>query len=84
MDRLGPHSGFCLFLLDTPFHARSAPSELALERTSWLLSRPLPDGVTVAPVVPWFEQPGGGIKITLDRPVRWCADTGLLEPFVVG
>ena len=85
LDRIGPHSGFCLFLLDTPFHERSAPpTDLALERTGWLLSRPLPDSVTVAPGVPWFEQPAGGIMITLDRPVRWYADTGVLKPFVVG
>jgi len=43
----------------------------------------LPDGVRVSPVRPWFEQSGGGLMVTLDRPVRWYADAGVLAPFTV-
>lgn len=85
LDRIGPDSGFCLFLLDTPFAERSSPpTDMGLSRRGWLVREPLPATVQVDPVVPWFEQPGGGIMVRLDRPVRWYADTGALVPFAVG
>lgn len=84
LDQIGPDSGFSLFLLDTPFAQRSSPpTDLALPRRGWLLREPLPDTVRVAPVVEWFGQPGGGILVTLDRPVRWYYDTRRVDAFAV-
>lgn len=85
LDRIGPDSGCCLFLLGTPFHERSSPpTDVQLERRGYLLRRPLPASARVSPVVPWFGQPGGGVMVTLDRPVRWYCDTGLVDAFAPG
>ena len=84
LDQIGPDSGYCLFLLDTPFSQRSSPpTDLELPRRGYLLRRPLPPTVRVSPVVPWFGQPGGGIMVLLDRPVRWYYDTGHVDAFAV-
>ncbi|MBC7633918.1 TNT domain-containing protein [Aeromicrobium sp.] len=80
LDHLGPSSGHCLFLLDTPFSERSAPpTDLELSRTVFLVRAPLGGAVSVGPVQPWFGQPGGGILVTLERPVRWYYDTGVVD-----
>jgi hypothetical protein len=80
LDHIGFSSGHTLFLLGTPFPERSSPpTDLQLPRTAFLLRAPLSGGVRVGPLQPWFGQPGGGIMITLDRPIRWYYDTGILD-----
>lgn len=84
LDHLGADSGRTAFLYDTPFSQRSSPpSDLELPRTGYLVRRPLPGTTTVSPVVPWFGQPGGGILVVFERPLRHLVDTGHLEPFAV-
>jgi hypothetical protein len=80
LDHIGPDSGHTLFLLDTPFSQRSSPpTDLNLTRTVYVVTKPLPASTSVAPVVPWFGQPGGGIMVSLDHPIRWCYDAGYLD-----
>lgn len=80
LDHIGFESGHVLFLAGTPFAERSSPpTDLELPRTGYLLKAPLPTAATVAPVVPWFGQPGGGVMVSLDRPIRYYYDTGLLD-----
>lgn len=80
LDHVGLENGHTLFLLDTPFGQRSSPpTDLPLPRTGYLLKRELPQVVTVAPVVPWFGQPGGGVMVSLDRPIRYYYDIGHLD-----
>ena len=84
LDHIGSDSGHTAYLLDTPFAQRSSPpTDLRLPRTGYLVRRPLPDSTTVSPVVPWFGQPGGGILVVFERPLRHLVDTGHLEPFAV-
>lgn len=84
LDHIGTDSGRTAFLYDTPFsHRSSPPSDLELPRTGYLVRQPLPDTTTVSPVVAWFGQPGGGILVVLERPLRHLVDTGHLEPFAV-
>ena len=84
LDHLGSDSGHTAFLLDTPFSQRSSPpSDLELTRTGYLVRRPLPESTSVSPVVPWFGQPGGGILVSFERPLRYLVDTGHLEPFAL-
>lgn len=84
LDHIGADSGRTAFLYDTPFSQRSAPpTDLELPRTGYLVRRPLPDTTTVSPVVAWFGQPGGGILVAFERPLRHLVDTGHLEPFAV-
>lgn len=80
LDHIGFESGHVLFLAGTPFAERSSPpTDLQLPRTGYLLKAPLPTAATVAPVVPWFGQPGGGVMVSLDRPIRYYYDVGLLD-----
>lgn len=80
LDHVGLPSGHTLFLLDTPFAQRSSPpTDLQLPRTAFVLRAPLGPDVAVSAVRPWFGQPGGGIMVTLDRPVRWYYDTRILD-----
>lgn len=82
LDHIGYESGHVLFLLDTPFSERSSPpTDLRLPRTGYLLRKPLPQTTRVERVVPWFGQPGGGVMVSLDRPIRYYYDTGLLDRF---
>lgn len=84
LDRLGGDSGHVLFLYDTPFGQRSSPpTDLELPRQGWLLRQPLPETARVERVVPWFGQAGGGVMVTLDRPVRFYYDTRVLDAFGV-
>ena len=84
LDHIGSDSGHTAYLLDTPFSERSAPpTDLQLPRTGYRVLQPLPPTTGVAPVVPWFGQPGGGILVSFDRPLRFYVDTGHLEPFAV-
>jgi len=80
LDHIGFSSGHTLFLLDTPFPERSSPpTDLQLPRTAFVLRAPLSGAVRVGPIQPWFGQPGGGIMIPLERPIRWYYDTGILD-----
>jgi hypothetical protein len=80
LDHIGFDSGHCLFVLDTPFSARSAPpTDLDLPRAFFRIAQPLPSTVPVGQIQPWFGQPGGGIVVQLNRPVRWYVDEGLLD-----
>lgn len=80
LDHLGTDSGHVLFPLGTPFPRRSAPpTDLHLPRTGYLVRQAIPASVRVEPVAPWFGQPGGGMMVTLDRPIRWYHDTGRLD-----
>ena len=66
------------------FAERSAPpTDLRLPRTGYLVRQPLPDTTAVSPVAPWSGQPGGGVLVVLERPLRHLVDTGHLEPFAV-
>ena len=82
LDHIGFDSGHTAFLLDTAFAERSSPpTDLQLPRTGYLVRQPLPETTAVGPVVPWFGQPGGGILVGFERPLRFYVDTGHLEPF---
>jgi hypothetical protein len=80
LDHIGLENGHTLFLLDTPFGERSLPpTDLRMPRTGYVLKHPLPPMAVVGPVVAWFGQPGGGIMVSLDRPIRYYYDLGLLD-----
>jgi hypothetical protein len=82
VDHIGPESGHCLYLLNTPMGQRSLPpTDLNLDRTGYVVAGPLPPGATVQAVEPWFGQVGGGVMITLPQVIRYYVDTGLLLPF---
>jgi len=84
LDHIGPPSGHVLHLFATPFEQRSLPpTDLNLPRTGYVLDGELPASCTVAPVEPWFGQPGGGIAVWLDRVIAYHVDQGLLAPFAV-
>jgi len=85
LDHIGLENGHTLFLLDTRFAERSSPpTDVSLPRTGYLLRHPLPPVVQVAPVLPWFGQPGGGVMVSLDRPIRYYYDLGLLDRLRLG
>ena len=79
LDAFGPDTGHHLYAARTPFPARSQPpSDAAAARRTYRVEAPLPDTVHEGRAAPWFEQPGGGAMVVLDRPIRWYVDQGLL------
>lgn len=84
VDRFGPEQGHTLFLYRTPFPDRSSPpSDLVQPYHSYVTLRTLPPTVTYGAVAPWFEQPGGGVMVALDRSLRWYYDAGFLDEVVL-
>lgn len=47
----------------------------------YALGTPMP-GAMEGVAAPWFEQPGGGAMVVLERPVRWYVDQGYLVELV--
>jgi hypothetical protein len=45
----------------------------------YVVERPLPESVRQGVARPWFEQPGGGSMVALDRCLRWYNDAGCLD-----
>ena len=79
-DRFGSDDGNSLFAFRTPVPMRSlSPTEATSSYRVYVVRRPLGGGVRAGRVTPWFEQPGGGVKIQLPRCVRWYCDTGFLD-----
>lgn len=80
LDVIGPETGHHLFALATPFPARSQPpSDVGASYLTFRVVRPMPDTVQEGRAAPWFEQPGGGAMVVLDRPIRWYVDQGFLH-----
>lgn len=80
LDVLGPETGHHLYALGTPFPARSQPpSDVGAPYLTVRVAQPLPATVLEGRAAPWFEQPGGGAMVVLDRPIRWYVDQGYLE-----
>lgn len=80
LDVLGPETGHHLYALGTPFPARSQPpSDVGAPYFTFRVVQPLPATVLEGRAAPWFEQPGGGAMVVLDRPIRWYVDNGYLE-----
>jgi hypothetical protein len=81
LDVIGPETGHHLYALGTPFPARSQPpSDVGAPYFALRVVRALPPTVHEGRAAPWFEQPGGGAMVVLDRPLRWYVDQGFLEP----
>lgn len=78
LDLVGTDSGHHLFALGTPFPQRSQPPTEAGGPYHRYEVRELPPGTREGVVAPWFEQPGGGAMVVLQRPVRWAVDHGYL------
>lgn len=80
LDVVGPETGHHLYALGTPFPARSQPpSDVGASYFTFRVAQPLPPVVLEGRAAPWFEQPGGGAMVVLDRPIRWYVDHGYLE-----
>lgn len=79
LDVIGPETGHHLYALGTPFPARSQPpSDVSAPYFTFRVAQPLPRTVQEGQAAPWFEQPGGGAMVVLDRPIRWYVDRGYL------
>lgn len=79
LDVIGPETGHHLYALGTPFPARSQPpSDVGAPYFTFRVAQPLPATVLEGRAAPWFEQPGGGAMVVLDRPIRWYVDNGYL------
>lgn len=80
LDVIGLETGHHLYALGTPFPARSQPpSDVGAPYFTFRVAQPLPGTVREGRAAPWFEQPGGGAMVVLDRPIRWYVDNGYLE-----
>jgi hypothetical protein len=78
LDLIGADTAHHLYALATPFPERAQPpSDAGTEYHRYEVLAPLREareGMAAA----WFEQPGGGAMVVLDRPVRWYVDQGML------
>ncbi len=83
VDAYGAETEHHLFALGVPFDQRSEPpSRVGSPYFAFLVVGELPDGTMEGRAAPWFEQPGGGAMVVLDRPIRWYVDQGLIVPMV--
>ena len=81
LDFYGAETSHHLFAFGTPFQNRShPPSDVGAPYFAFEVTEPLPEAVTEGIAVAWFEQPGGGAMVVLDRPIRWYVDHGHLAP----
>ena len=79
LDCFGVETGHHLYALGTPFPQRSQPpSDVGAPYFTFEVVQPFPDKVREGIAAPWFEQPGGGAMIVLDRPIRWYVDQSFL------
>lgn len=78
LDALEPETAHHLYALGTPFPQRSEPpTHIGNPYVRYEVLRALvlaEEGVAA----PWFEQPGGGSLVVLQRPIRWYVDQGFL------
>ncbi|MCW2794495.1 MAG: hypothetical protein JWO76_3593 [Nocardioides sp.] len=81
LDLTGAETGHHLFALGTPMPERSAPPSEWGDYHRYLVQGPLP-GAMEGVAAPWFEQPGGGPMVVLERPARWYVDRGYLVELV--
>jgi hypothetical protein len=87
-DRFGyPDGAHQLFVEGTPYPQRSLPPTNLDEAEPnygyhlYEVTKPWSaeaGGVRMGRVRPWFEQPGGGVKLVFDRSVRWLLEHGYL------
>ena len=81
VDAYGAETEHHLFALGTPFDQRSEPpSRVGSPYFAFVVAATLPPTVREGRAAPWFEMPGGGPMVVLDRPIRWYVDQGLLVP----
>lgn len=81
LDAYGAETEHHLFALGTPFDQRSEPpSRVGSPYFAFVVARELPNVVMEGRAAPWFEMPGGGSMVVLDRPIRWYVDQGLIVP----
>jgi hypothetical protein len=81
LDFYGAETSHHLFAFGTPFQNRSQPpSDVGAPYFAFEVTEPLPEAVTEGIAVAWFEPPGGGAMVVLDRPIRWYVDHGHLAP----
>ena len=82
LDAMEPETAHHLYPLGTPFEQRSLPPSFAGGPFfAYEVVRSFDGdhpGVLEGRVAPWFEQPGGGAQVVLDRPLRFYLDTGYL------
>ena len=85
LDAYGAETEHHLFALGTPFDQRSEPpSRVGSPYFAFVVAQELPDAVMEGRAAPWFEQPGGGAMVVLDRPIRWYVDQAVLVPLDLG
>ncbi len=81
VDAYGAETEHHLFALGTAFDQRSEPpSRVGSPYFAFVVTAALPDTVREGRAAPWFEMPGGGAMVVLDRPIRWYVDHGFLAP----
>lgn len=81
VDAYGAETEHHLFALGVPFDQRSEPpSRVGSPYFAFVVAGELADGSMEGRAAPWFEQPGGGAMVVLDRPIRWYVDRGLIVP----
>lgn len=81
LDSIGAETDHHLYALGTPFPMRSQPpSDVGAPYLTFLVAKALPESVREGVTAPWFEQPGGGAMVVLDRPIRWYVDRDFLAP----
>lgn len=81
LDAYGAETEHHLFALGTPFDQRSEPpSRVGSPYFAFVVTAPFPDVVREGRAAPWFEMPGRGAMVVLDRPIRRYVDEGLLAP----
>jgi hypothetical protein len=85
LDAYGAETEHHLFALGVPFDQRSEPpSRVGSPYFAFVVTGTLPDTVREGRAAPWFEMPGGGAMVVLDRPIRWYVDQDLLAPLTDG
>lgn len=83
VDAYGAETEHHLFALGVPFDERSEPpSRVGSPYFVFVVAGELADGAREGRAAPWFEVPGGGAMVVLDRPIRWYVDRGVLVPVV--
>jgi hypothetical protein len=79
LDCYEHETGHHLYAAGTPWPERAQPpGDAQNPYRLYGVRQPFPPTVHEGTIVPWFDQPGGGAMVVLDRPIRWYADRGYI------
>ena len=81
-DTYGTLANHTAFVWQTPVPARSnPPTDVGRPYLQLVVRQPLPGPIRSGVMAPAFEQPGGGVAISLPRCLRWYYDARILDVF---